>query len=59
MRPSWLMALLVLLQEAWSVRRDAQIRFLKLQVEMLQSRFPGKTPNGPNDLQRYRRQIGQ
>ena len=41
MRPRWLMALLVLLQERWSARRDAQIRFLKLQVEMLQSRLPG------------------
>ena len=41
MLPKWLMALLVLLQEAWSTRRDAHIRFLKLQVEMLQSRLPG------------------
>jgi putative transposase len=35
------MALLMMLQEAWSARRDAQIRFLKLQVEMLRSRLPG------------------
>ena len=41
MVPKWLMALLVLLREAWSARRDAHIRFLKLQVEMLQSRLPG------------------
>ena len=41
MRPRWLMALLVLLREAWSARRDVHIRFLKLQVEMLQSRLPG------------------
>jgi len=41
MLPKWLMALLVLLQEAWSTRRDTHIRFLKLQVEMLQSRLPG------------------
>jgi len=41
MLPKWLMALLVMLQEAWSARRDAHIRFLKLQVEMLQSRLPG------------------
>ena len=40
MLPRWLIALLVLLQEAWSTRRDAHIRFLKLQVEMLQSRLP-------------------
>jgi len=41
MLPKWLIALLVLLQEAWSARCDTQIRFLKLQVEMLQSRLPG------------------
>ena len=41
MAPRWLMAFLVLLQEAWSARRDAQIRFLKLQLEMAQSRLPG------------------
>lgn len=41
MLPKWLMALLVLLQEAWSTRRDAHIRFLKLRVEMLQARLPG------------------
>jgi len=35
------MALLVLLREAWSARRDAHIRFLKLQVEMLRCRLPG------------------
>jgi len=41
MLPQWLIALLVMLQEAWSARRDAHIRFLKLQVEMLQERLPG------------------
>ncbi|MFA6132858.1 MAG: integrase core domain-containing protein [Phycisphaerae bacterium] len=41
MLPKWLIALLVLLQEAWSTRRDTHIRFLKLQVEMLQARLPG------------------
>jgi putative transposase len=41
MLPKWLMALLVLLQEGWSTRRDAHIRFLKLQVEMLKERLPG------------------
>ena len=41
MQPRWLMALLVLLHEAWSARRDAHIRFLELQVKMLQSRLPG------------------
>jgi len=41
MLPQWLMAPLVLLQEAWSTRRDAHIRFLKLRVEMLKERLPG------------------
>jgi hypothetical protein len=41
MLPRWLIALLVLLHEARSVRRDAHIRFLKLQVEMLQDRLLG------------------
>jgi hypothetical protein len=41
MRPKWLLAFLVMLQQVWSTRRDAHIRFLKLQVEILQSRLPG------------------
>jgi putative transposase len=41
MLPKWLTAMLVLLHEAWSARRDAHIRFLKLQVEMLKERLPG------------------
>jgi hypothetical protein len=41
MRLNWLVALLVLLREAWSARRDAHIRLLKLQVEMLKARLPG------------------
>jgi len=40
MLPRWLTVLLVMLHEAWSARRDAQIRFLKLQVEILRSRLP-------------------
>jgi hypothetical protein len=35
MRSKWWMAMLMVLQEAWSTRRDAHIRFLKVQVEML------------------------
>jgi len=35
-----LTALLVLLQEAWSARRDVHIRLLKLQVELLKARLP-------------------
>ena len=41
MRPKWWMAMLVMLQEAWSSRRDGHLRFLKVQIEMLQSRLPG------------------
>ena len=41
MLPRWMMALLVLLRERWSARRDAQVRFLKLQLEIVRSRLPG------------------
>ncbi|KKK67125.1 hypothetical protein LCGC14_2957190, partial [marine sediment metagenome] len=51
--PRWLMAMLVLFQEAWSARRDAHIRFLKLQVEILQSRLPGNRII-PDPLERRR-----
>ena len=37
MWPRWLTAFLAMLQEAWSAGRDAQIRFLKFQVEILRS----------------------
>ena len=40
MPPRWTMALLVLLRERWSARRDAQVRFLKLQLEIVRSRLP-------------------
>jgi len=33
--------MLMVLFEAWAARRDAQIRFLKVQVEMLRERLPG------------------
>jgi len=33
--------LLVLIAEAWSTRRDGQIRFLNLQIELLQGKLPG------------------
>ncbi len=48
MLPGWLTAMLVLLHEAWSIKRDVHIRFLKLQVEMLKERLPGK-PVFPGD----------
>ena len=41
MLPNLFAAFLVMLMEAWSARRDAHLRFLKLQVEMLRSRLPG------------------
>ena len=44
MLPKWLTALLVMLQEMWSTRRDAQIRFLKLQAALLKERLPGNRP---------------
>jgi len=51
MKQRWWMAFVVLLQEAWSTRRDAHIRFLKLQVKMLQSRLPGnRVILDPHDL---------
>jgi len=31
----------VLLRERWSAPRDAQVRFLKLQLEIMRSRLPG------------------
>lgn len=41
MLPRWMMALLVLLRERWSARRDAQVSFLRLQLEITRSRLPG------------------
>lgn len=38
----WLQALLLMLLEAWSTRRGGQIRFLKLQVELLRQKVPGQ-----------------
>jgi len=37
MLPRWMMALLVLLRERWSARRDAQVRFLRLQLDITRS----------------------
>ncbi len=39
--PSSLTAVFVMLHEAWSARRDAQIRFPVLQIEPLGARVPG------------------
>ena len=53
MLPRWLSSLLLLCREAWSARRDAHIRFLKLQVEILQLRLPGNRII-PDPLERRR-----
>ena len=53
MLPGWLNSLLLLFREAWSARRDTHIRFLKLQVEILQSRLPGNRII-PDPLERRR-----
>ena len=51
MLPEWLMAMFVLLRERWSTRRDAHVRCLKLQVEILRSRLPGnRVIPDPHDL---------
>ena len=41
MLPNWLAMVILFVTEAWSTRRDAQIRFLKLQVELLRQKVPG------------------
>ena len=53
MVPKWLTALFVLSREAFSARRDTHIQFLKLQVEILQSRLPGNRII-PDPLERRR-----
>ena len=50
MFPRWLTALLVLLQGMWSTRRDAHIGFLKLQVELLQTRLRGNRVSRPRTV---------
>src|SRR5690606_14089470 len=39
--PRWMMVVFWMLTEAWSIRRDAQIRFLQAQVELLRKKMPG------------------
>lgn len=41
MLPHWVMMMFMLLQERWAARRSAQIRFLKLQLELLKQKLPG------------------
>lgn len=62
MGPSWWVALIVLLRERWSGRRDVHIRFLKCQIEILRSRLPGNrvvpTPAERNRLLRLGAELG-
>ena len=58
MLPKWLTAFLVMLQELWSTRRDAHIRFLKLQVELLKERLPGNRVVLDPDERRRLMKIG-
>ncbi|MEX2670945.1 MAG: integrase core domain-containing protein [Phycisphaeraceae bacterium] len=60
MLPHWLMALLAMLTEAWSARRDAQMRLLKLQIELLRAKLPGdRVILSPEDRARVLRLGGQ
>ena len=62
MLPNWLIALLVMLQEAFSVRRDAHFRFMKLQVELMKERMPGNrvilTPEERQRLMKVGGELG-
>ncbi|MEX0746193.1 MAG: integrase core domain-containing protein [Phycisphaeraceae bacterium] len=59
MVPRWLMTLLMLLMESWSARRDAQIKLLLLQVELLRQKLPGdRVILAPEDRTRLL-QVGQ
>jgi putative transposase len=41
MLPRWVQVFLTLLLEAWATRRDAQVQFLMLQIELLRQKLPG------------------
>jgi len=62
MLPNWLVALLLMIQEAFSVRRDAHFRFMKLQVEMMKERMPGNrvilTPEERQRLMKVGAELG-
>ena len=56
MLPNWFTVFRAFLIEAWSVRRGAQVRFLKLQVELLRQKLPGKRVIlAPDDRERLLR----
>lgn len=58
MLPKWLTAMVVLLHEMWSTRRDAHIRLLKLQVQLLKDRLPGNRVILDPDERRRLMKIG-
>lgn len=41
MPATWLLMLVRVFLEAWSVRRDGRVRLLTAQIEMLRERLPG------------------
>ncbi len=56
MLPRWVIVLFTMLAEAWSVRRDNQIRFLKLQLELYREKVPGnRVILSPEERQRMLR----
>jgi putative transposase len=57
--PPWLHAVLMVMLEAWSARRDAQVRFLRAQVEMLQARLPGNRVVVAPDERRRLLRLGE
>lgn len=58
MLPKWLTALLVRLHEMYSIRRDAHIRLMRLQVELLKKRIPGNRVILDPDERRRLMKIG-
>jgi len=60
MVPHWFSTFIMLLAEKWSARRDAQIRFLKLQIELMQKKLPGnRVILAPEDRLRLMRIGGE
>jgi putative transposase len=62
MLSNWLVVPLLLIAEAWSARRDAKIRFLKLQLELCRGKIPGNrvilAPDERKRLLRLGEQVG-
>jgi hypothetical protein len=62
MSSNWLIVPLILIAEAWSMRRDAKIRFLQLQIELYKGKLPCNrvilAPEERKRLLRLGEQIG-